>query len=99
MSYIKDREFCNLQKEVQEERDAKTGDTSIFQTKQSHSPNRSFLLPHISSSYPSEAGISLLQGGNLREGTTEKAARPTTLQYGVGHECFLFVRAAPSLSE
>lgn len=45
MSYIKDREFCNLQRETHEEKDAKTGDISIFQIKQNHSPNKSFILP------------------------------------------------------
>jgi len=39
MSYIKDREFSNLQREIQEKNDAKTGDISIFQIKQNHSPN------------------------------------------------------------
>lgn len=45
MSYIKDGEFWNLQKEIQHECDANRGDTSIFQTKENHSPSKSFLLP------------------------------------------------------
>lgn len=45
MSYIKDGEFWNLRREIQHECDAKTGDISIFQTKENCSPNKSFLLP------------------------------------------------------
>lgn len=40
MSYIKDGEFWNLQREIQHECDAKKGDTSIFQIKENHSPNK-----------------------------------------------------------